>query len=308
MKKSVSLFSRSCNACSNSIKLETNSKFLLIAAAFGDQVGGLLNSQAECEKDFEATNVRDAVHMEPLYSDSDLFENKNERNAARRNAQTIKSNILKLVHHFHRDDMQAKLHREFRDLANKPSNNEITNFEKQFENMKQLWFTKLGTSMEDHVRMQEQVETSSKRVKELTEQLKVKKDNLEKYVKESKEAKEQARIEIENLKKARTDLTAEKYRNESDLMTKGQLIKEGSEQRHASTMTSLQQSIDGLNADYNALKAGNQTAEKTLLTNYDNADKQYTEALESYDQDMRDKNKERDEFQAELEDQMQNLA
>ena len=141
----------------------------MIAAAFGDQVGGLLNSQAECEKDFEAVNVRDAVHMEPLYSDSDLFENKNERNAARRNAQTIKSNILKLVHHFRRDDMQAKLHREFRDLANKPSNNEITNFEKQFENMKQLWFTKLGTSMEDHIRMQEQVETSSKRVKELTE-------------------------------------------------------------------------------------------------------------------------------------------
>ena len=129
----------------------------------------MLNSQAECEKDFEAVNVRDAVHMEPLYADTDMFENKNERNAARRNAQNIKSNILKLVHHFRRDDMQAKMHREFRDLANKPSNNEITNFEKQFENMKQLWFTKLGTSMEDHIRMQEQVETSSKRVKELTE-------------------------------------------------------------------------------------------------------------------------------------------
>ena len=38
--------------------------------------------------------------------------------------------------------------------------------------------------------MQEQVETSSKRVKELSEQLKVKKENLEKYIKESKEAKE----------------------------------------------------------------------------------------------------------------------
>jgi len=52
---------------------------------------------------------------------------------------------------------------------------------------------------------------SSKRVKELDQQLKAKKDNLDKYVKESKEAREQARIEIENLKKARTDLTAEKY-------------------------------------------------------------------------------------------------
>jgi len=65
--------------------------------------------------------------------------------------------------------------------------------------------------LEEHNRMQEQVEMSSKRVKELDQQLKAKKDNLDKYVKESKEAREQARIEIENLKKARTDLTAEKY-------------------------------------------------------------------------------------------------
>ena len=59
--------------------------------------------------------------------------------------------------------------------------------------------------------MQDQVETSSKRVKELSEQLKVKKENLEKYIKESKEAKEYSRIEIENLKKARQDLTQEKF-------------------------------------------------------------------------------------------------
>ena len=73
-------------------------------------------------------------------------------------------------------------------------------------------------------------------------------------------------------------------------------------------MTQLQRTIDDLTAEYTSLKGGNQTTEKTLLTNYDNADKQYTEALESYDQDMRDKNKERDETQADLEDQLQQLA
>jgi septal ring factor EnvC (AmiA/AmiB activator) len=44
-----------------------------------------------------------------------------------------------------------------------------------------------------------------------------------------------------------------------------------------------------------------------LLGQYDGADKQYTEALESYDQDMRDKNKERDETRADLEDQEDQL-
>jgi len=212
-------------------------------------VGGLLNSQAECEKDFEQVNVIDAVHMEPL--DSEMFESGHDRRAAQRNAAAIKSNILKLVHHFRRDDMQAKLHREFRDLANKPSSNEITNFEKQFENMKQLWFTKLGTSMEDHTRMQEQVETSSKRVKELTEQLKVKKDNLEKYIKESKEAKEQARVDIENLKKARQELNSDKYTNENSLLAKGQAIKEAMEKRHQETMATLQNTINELSQEYN---------------------------------------------------------
>ena len=54
--------------------------FLLIAGAFGEQIGGLLNSQAECEKDFETVNVIDAVHMEPL--DSEMFESGHDRRAA----------------------------------------------------------------------------------------------------------------------------------------------------------------------------------------------------------------------------------
>ena len=40
-----------------------------------------------------------------------------------------------------------------------------------------------------------------------------------------------------------------------------------------------------------------------LLTQYDGADKQYTEALESYDTEMREKNKERDDTRADLDDQ-----
>lgn len=45
-----------------------------------------------------------------------------------------------------------------------------------------------------------------------------------------------------------------------------------------------------------------------MLTQFDGADKQYTEALESYDQEMRERNKERDETQADLEDQEQHLV
>ena len=128
--------------------------------------------------------------MDDLDQDAGNWESGQQRREAIKNAGAIKSNLLKLVHIFRRDDMQTKLTREFRDTVNRPQQNEINNFALQFEKTKGLWDTKLATSLEEHTRMQEQIETSSKRVKELKDQLKVKTENLEKFQKESKEAKE----------------------------------------------------------------------------------------------------------------------
>ena len=122
--------------------------------------------EAICEMDFESKNCCvDSVHMEPLNGEVDTFENVLQRNEAIRNANAIRSNILKLVRIFRRDDMQSKLNKDFRDV--KPQNSEIDKFNTIFEKVVGLWFTKLGTSLEDHTRMQEQVELSNKRVKEL---------------------------------------------------------------------------------------------------------------------------------------------
>ncbi len=84
-----------------------------------------------------------------------MFATLAARHAAIKNAQNIKSNILKLIHIFRRDDMQVKLNREFRDTINRPQPNEITAYTNQFEKTKQLWFTYLGTSFEEDARMQE---------------------------------------------------------------------------------------------------------------------------------------------------------
>ena len=51
------------------------------------------------------------------------------------------------------------------------------------------------------------------------------------------------------------------------------------------------------------MKTENKDAEAVLLGKFDTAEKQYTEALESYDTDMREKNKERDDTRADLEEQ-----
>ena len=75
----------------------------------------------------------------------------------------------------------------------------------------------------------------------------------------------------------------------------GQKLRDLAQQRHDEKMAELQRTIDELNQEYLGVKAANQAAEKNLLTGYENADKQYTGALESYDQEMRERNKERDE-------------
>lgn len=93
----------------------------------------------------------DSVHMEPV--DSEQFETPGQKRDAYRNAQLIKTNVQRLVRIFRREDMQQKLIREFRDVVSRPSGNEIINYNVAFENLRQLWNSKLCTSLEEHLRM-----------------------------------------------------------------------------------------------------------------------------------------------------------
>ena len=65
-------------------------------------------------------------------------------------------------------------------------------------------------------------------------------------------------------------------------------------------MNELRNLLNDLTVELKQVKDENAGAEKQLLNLYDGADKQYTEALESYDTEMREKNKERDDTRADL--------
>ena len=64
----------------------------------------------------------------------------------------------------------------------------------------------------------------------------------------------------------------------------------------------LKARIAELNGELLQVKTENKDAETQLLTKFDNAEKTYSEALDSYDTDMREKNKERDDSRADLEE------
>jgi len=104
------------------------------------------------------------------------------------------------------------------------------------------------------------------------------------------------------LKSAKGDLRTEKNTKENELTRDGQKIKESSEERHQAKMISLQKEIDDLQTDMQVVKSENALGEKTLATAYDGADKQYTEALNSYDTEMSEKTKEKDEAETDCQD------
>ena len=239
-----------------------------------------------------------------MYSDG--FETKQARNEAIRNANRIKANILKLVRTFRREDMQIKMQRDFRDI--RPQNSEIERFNQSFEKVKQLWFTKLGTSLEDHIRMQDQVELSSKRVADLKVQLATKVETLEKFKKSSEEHKKSARDETEKLKKDKSELKQAKYTAENQLSTRGANIKEDRQKTHEQRMAELSARLRDLVGQHTITKGDNSTKEKALLTQFENANNKYKEALSQYDTDMQEKNKDRNETKAELDDQNYQLA
>ena len=125
-----------------------------------------------------------------------------------------------------------------------------------------------------------------------------KKDQLEKFTKNAKEHKEARRVEIDNLKLAKGELRTEKNTRENQLTADGKKIQAAMQKRHEETMTNLQQTIESLSNELIDMKASNSGAERTLLTQYDGADKQYTEALNSYDTEMGEKTKEKSEAEA----------
>jgi len=73
-------------------------------------------------------------------------------------------------------------------------------------------------------------------------------------------------------------------------------------QRHDAKMKELKEEIMRLNDDLAGVKSENSLAERTLLTQYDGADKQYTEALNSYDTEMSEKTKEKNEAENDCQD------
>ena len=225
------------------------------------------------------------------------------RRGARVNANAIEKNIKQLVRIFARRDMRDKLVKEFGPFKN----NEISGFKGSYERMKMLYQVKNGTSLEEYTTTMEQLKEMKSTTETLKQTLNNKQDTLDQYMQESKEHKAQRSKEIEDLKKQRQELGTEKRGKEKELMEQGELIKQDAAERNKKRVTDLKARIAALNDELKGAKLSHAAEEKQLTDKYDLADKAYTEALETYDNEMRDHNKQKDIVMKEFDDASENL-
>jgi len=115
-----------------------------LKATYGPEAGALLWDQKTCEDNFEATNTMDGSKME--HYESEVFSEEH-RPVAFENQMRIEHNVPRLVRIFRRDDMRARLLKEFKDIKA-----ETYPFIDTFKMMKDLWVEKLCTSLEEYNR------------------------------------------------------------------------------------------------------------------------------------------------------------
>ena len=104
------------------------------------------------------------------------------------------------------------------------------------------------------------------------------------------------------MNKQSKDIRQERKDKQRDLENEGVRIDEEAKARNEDRVKTLNARIAELTENLKIAKGTHATEEKQLTDKYDLADKAYTEALETYDNEMRDHNKQKDIVQKEYDD------
>ena len=157
--------------------------------------------------------------------------------------------------------------------------------------MKVLYQVKNGTSLVDRNDIEDKLKTMEVKSRELQGALKKAQDDFDTYTQETKELKQQRAQEIEDLQKQRKNLITDRASRQKELEEEGAQIQEDAAKRNEDRVKQLQARIAELTENLKIAKGTHAAEEKQLTDKYDLADKAYTEALETYDNEMRDHNK-----------------
>lgn len=209
---------------------------------------------------------------------------------AKQIALNLRKTTPNIVRQFLTPQMQLKL----KALGDSRSN-EYAGFIESFEQLKNLWWTKLTTPLEEEQSIKEQLRILVQRTQKLNEIRDQKKEHLQKYEEESKEQKEQREYEIQNLKKQIADENAAKDGKLRELNDYGRARNDALEKRHKERVDALSKRINELDSTLNQVKLKNKTEETKMREEFKKADRLYSENLANYDAEMKDQTKSKEQ-------------
>ena len=249
-----------------------------------------MHEHAHLEQGFKQNNIGPDGKMTPL-DDEFLPEE------AKKAAIKIRKTTANLVRHFQvNPQLQLKLKQTIGDqrLA------EYSQMIESFEQMKSLWWTKLTRPLEEENSIQEQLRILDSRTKKLREIRDQKKEHLQKYEEESREQKAQRESEIQSLKTTIGTERTNGDREIKELNDRSARQHKEIEEAHVAEVTALNKKIIILENNLKDVKAKNKTDENKLREEYKKADRLYSENLNSYDIEMKDKTRQKDTATAEF--------
>lgn len=161
--------------------------------------------------------------------------------------------------------------------------------QESFEQMKNLWWTKLTTPLEEVNSIKEQLRILQSRTQKLREIRDQKKEHLQKYEEESKEQRAQREAEINSLRAQNGEQMQDKAKEIGELDSEFRSKQDALENQHKEEVKELKKKIDVTEANLNMVKQKNKTDEMKLRDEYRKNDRLYGENINAYDIEMRDK-------------------
>ena len=214
---------------------------------------------------------------------------------AKKTAIKLRKTTANLVRQFQDPKMQLKLK-----TFGETRSTDYAALQESFEQMKNLWWTKLTTPLEEVNSIKEQLRILQSRTQKLREIRDQKKEHLQKYEEESKEQRAQREAEINSLRAQNGEQMQDKAKEIGELDSEFRSKQDALENQHKEEVKELKKKIDVTEANLNMVKQKNKTDEMKLRDEYRKNDRLYGENINAYDIEMRDKMRQKEAMQQEF--------
>lgn len=241
----------------------------------GLELADLLLYHAQLEKSFKENNLT-LDHKILLPDDEQMTDDH------RATYDKLRKTTSKLVRLLLKDpDALLKLRR-----LDDHKNPEMTDFLSCIKKLKDLWTTKLSTSLEEQNSKDQVIEELTAKNKILRDRLKDKQSAYSKFKQQTDERREQLENERSKLTSERSSEVMAKEKERDRIKSESAANMENNQRRHMQKMKDLTEKRDKLADQLKLIKAENAKEEDKLMKDFERSENNARESIKNYDKDM----------------------